>query len=117
MIEARASAAFTADRLLLFGATGDLAQRYLFPSLLHLLRDRLLPTARRLVDRHPETDVVLVGHGTAWTLLVSELSGTAPDLERCRHRVARGRRPGALAEFLVRGAQIVERVRHQRVLR
>src|SRR3546814_5021391 len=30
------------DTLLLFGATGDLAQRYLFPSLLHLLRDRLL---------------------------------------------------------------------------
>ena len=29
------------DSLLLFGATGDLAQRYLFPSLLHLLRDRL----------------------------------------------------------------------------
>ena len=24
---------------------------------------------------------MLVGHGTAWTLLVSELSGTAPDLE------------------------------------
>ncbi|HEX4976645.1 MAG TPA: histidine phosphatase family protein [Nocardioides sp.] len=45
------------------------------------LRDRLLPATRRLVDRHRETDVVLVGHGTAWTLLVSELSGTAPDLE------------------------------------
>ena len=45
------------------------------------LRDRLLPPTRRLLDRHPETDVVLVGHGTAWTLLVSELSGTAPDLE------------------------------------
>jgi broad specificity phosphatase PhoE len=27
-------------------------------------------------------DVVLVGHGTAWTLLVSELSGEPPDLER-----------------------------------
>ena len=45
------------------------------------LRDRLVPAARRLLDRHPETDVVLVGHGTAWTLLVSELTGTAPDLE------------------------------------
>jgi len=31
------------ETLLLFGATGDLAQRYLFASLLNLLRDRLLP--------------------------------------------------------------------------
>ena len=37
------------DTLLLFGATGDLAQRYLFPSLLHLLRDRLLPDGFRVV--------------------------------------------------------------------
>lgn len=31
------------DTLLLFGATGDLAVRMLFPSIAHLLRDRLLP--------------------------------------------------------------------------
>jgi len=37
------------DTLLLFGATGDLAQRYLFPSILHLLRDRLLPEDFRVV--------------------------------------------------------------------
>ena len=37
------------DTLLLFGATGDLAQRYLVPSLLHLMRDRLLPEGFRLV--------------------------------------------------------------------
>ena len=37
------------DTLLLFGATGDLAQRYLFPSLAHLLRDRLLPDDFRVV--------------------------------------------------------------------
>ncbi|MCD9125596.1 glucose-6-phosphate dehydrogenase [Luteimonas fraxinea] len=37
------------DSLLLFGATGDLAQRYLFPSLLHLLRDRLLPDEFRVI--------------------------------------------------------------------
>src|SRR3546814_5448055 len=37
------------DTLLLFGATGDLAHRYLFPSLLHLLRDRLLPDTFRVV--------------------------------------------------------------------
>jgi len=37
------------DTLLLFGATGDLARRYLFPSLLHLTRDRLLPESFRLI--------------------------------------------------------------------
>ena len=37
------------DTLLLFGATGDLAQRYLFPSLAHLLRDGLLPAGFRVV--------------------------------------------------------------------
>src|SRR5690625_1660012 len=37
------------DTLLLFGATGDLARRYLFPSLRHLLRDRLLPDTFRVV--------------------------------------------------------------------
>ena len=37
------------DTLLLFGATGDLSQRYLFPSLVHLLRDRLLPADFRLI--------------------------------------------------------------------
>src|SRR6478735_1696075 len=46
------------DRLLLFGATGDLARRYLFPSLLHLWRDRLLPADFSLVaiGRHEFTD-------------------------------------------------------------
>ena len=37
------------DTLLLFGATGDLAHRYLIPSVLHLLRDRLLPDGFRLI--------------------------------------------------------------------
>jgi glucose-6-phosphate 1-dehydrogenase len=46
------------DRLMLFGATGDLARRYLFPSLLHLWRDRLLPADFSLVaiGRHEFTD-------------------------------------------------------------
>jgi glucose-6-phosphate 1-dehydrogenase len=35
--------------LLLFGATGDLCQRYLFPSLANLLRDRLLPAEFRVI--------------------------------------------------------------------
>lgn len=44
-------------------------------------RDRLLPAVRRILDAHPHTDVVLTGHGTAWTLLVSELTGAPPDLD------------------------------------
>ena len=48
---------------------------------LEALRDRLVPAARRLLARHPQEAVVLVGHGTAWTLLVFELGGTAPDLD------------------------------------
>ncbi len=45
------------------------------------LRERLLPAVRRILATHPDGDVVLAGHGTAWTLLVSELTGAAPDLD------------------------------------
>jgi len=43
--------------LLLFGATGDLAQRYLFPSLANLLRDRLLAPEFQViaVARHEQS--------------------------------------------------------------
>lgn len=44
-------------------------------------RERLVPAVRRILADHAGTDVVLVGHGTAWTLLVAELTGRAPDLE------------------------------------
>ncbi len=37
------------DTMLLFGATGDLAVRMLFPSIAHLLRDRLLPPDFRVI--------------------------------------------------------------------
>ena len=40
---------FTADRLILFGATGDLAQRMLLPSLCALFGDGLLPDGLRIV--------------------------------------------------------------------
>jgi glucose-6-phosphate 1-dehydrogenase len=39
----------TADTLLLFGATGDLAQRMLLPSLCALHADRLLPPQLTIV--------------------------------------------------------------------
>lgn len=48
---------------------------------LAVTRDRLLPAVRRLLDAHTATDLVLAGHGTAWTLLVSELTGAPPDLD------------------------------------
>ncbi len=47
-------------------------------------RARLLPAVRRILEVHGDDDVVLVGHGTAWTLLVAQLSKRAPDLERWR---------------------------------
>ena len=40
---------FTADRLILFGATGDLAQRMLLPSLCALHGEGLLPADLRIV--------------------------------------------------------------------
>src|SRR5690348_3339500 len=40
---------FTAETLLLFGATGDLAQRMLLPSLCALDADKLLPENLRIV--------------------------------------------------------------------
>jgi broad specificity phosphatase PhoE len=45
-------------------------------------RERLLPAVRRILDVHGDDDVVMVGHGTAWTLLVAALTGREPDLVR-----------------------------------
>ncbi len=51
---------FTADRLLLFGATGDLAQRMLLPSLCALHDDRLVADDLRIIctarSEHDDTD-------------------------------------------------------------
>lgn len=45
-------------------------------------RDRVRSAARQLLSVHRDEDVVLVGHGTAWTLLAAELTGHRPDLAR-----------------------------------
>jgi broad specificity phosphatase PhoE len=45
-------------------------------------RDRVVPAVRRILDVHGDDDVVLVGHGTAWTVLVAELTGREADLAR-----------------------------------
>jgi broad specificity phosphatase PhoE len=44
-------------------------------------RERVVTAVEGILDQHPGHDVVLVGHGTAWTLLRSELSGEPPDLD------------------------------------
>ncbi|MGH3509861.1 MAG: histidine phosphatase family protein [Nocardioidaceae bacterium] len=43
-------------------------------------RERVVPAVRRLLAAEGDSDLVLVGHGTAWTLVVAGLTGSAPDL-------------------------------------
>ncbi len=45
-------------------------------------RDRVVPAVRRLLEVHGEEDVVLVGHGTAWALVVADRTGRPPDLDQ-----------------------------------
>ena len=42
--------------------------------------ERVVGAVRRLLQS-PGGDLVLVGHGTAWTVLVAALTGRAPDLD------------------------------------
>ncbi len=44
-------------------------------------RDRILPAVHRILADHSGDEVVLVGHGTAWTVLSAELTGRPPDLD------------------------------------
>ncbi|GAB3814686.1 hypothetical protein GCM10028820_11050 [Tessaracoccus terricola] len=46
-------------------------------------RGRLLTAVEPLLS--DEHDVILVGHGTAWTVLAAALTGDEPDLERWQH--------------------------------
>ncbi|MEQ7124702.1 histidine phosphatase family protein [Actinopolymorpha sp. B11F2] len=43
--------------------------------------DRVVGAVGRIREGCPDDDVVLVGHGTAWTLLVSALTGRPPDFD------------------------------------
>jgi broad specificity phosphatase PhoE len=43
-------------------------------------RRRVLAATGRILATHAGKDIVLVGHGTAWTLLRAALSGTEPNL-------------------------------------
>lgn len=44
-------------------------------------RERVAPAVRRILELHRDVEVVLVGHGTAWTLTVSALTGAPADFE------------------------------------
>lgn len=45
-------------------------------------RDRVVGAVRPILAAHAGQDVVLVGHGTAWTVLAAALTGEPPDLDR-----------------------------------
>ena len=47
-------------------------------------RSRLAKAVSGIVSAHTGEDVVLVGHGTAWTIVAAELTGMPPDLTRWR---------------------------------
>ena len=49
---------------------------------LSVCRDRVVAAVGPVLAAHVGEDVVLVGHGTAWTVLAAELTGHPPDLER-----------------------------------
>ncbi len=48
---------------------------------LAVTRRRVVAAVRGILEVHRTGDVVLVGHGTAWTLLQAELTGQEPDLD------------------------------------
>jgi len=51
---------------------------------LTMARQRVVAAVRGLLAQ-TAGDVVLVGHGTAWTLLVADVTGNQPDLESWTH--------------------------------
>src|ERR1044072_5006198 len=79
----------TADSLLLFGATGDLAQRMLLPSLFALHADRLLP---------PDLEIL----GTARADLSNDGFRTLVESALAKHLPADRRLSGSSADFLSR---------------
>ena len=47
-------------------------------------RERVVRSVEGILAAHGDDDVVLVGHGTAWTVLAAALTATEPDLDRWR---------------------------------
>jgi glucose-6-phosphate 1-dehydrogenase len=81
--------ALTADKLLLFGATGDLAQRMLLPSLFALHADRLLP---------PDLEILGAARGSMSNDGFRHLAEAA----LAKHLPADRRRSGSSTDFLKR---------------
>jgi glucose-6-phosphate 1-dehydrogenase len=92
--------------ILLFGATGDLAQRYLFLSLAHLLRDNLLPADVRIVAiarqplGTPQFREHLAGAMQEKMAIDANESGIQQMLARCEYVAADLREPALLAAAL-----------------
>lgn len=95
-----------ASLLVLFGATGDLAQRMLLPSLYALERDRLLPSALRLLGSAVETvDFhVLLATAVQRTVAAGEFDPAALErlLARCHYQAADFEQPASLAALAAR---------------
>ena len=51
---------------------------------LAVCRDRVVRAAEGALATYRDADVVMVGHGTAWTVLAAVLTGSEPDLDRWR---------------------------------
>src|SRR5215472_15824748 len=81
--------ALTADTLLLFGATGDLAQRMLLPSLFALHADRLLP---------PDLEIL----GAARANLSDDGFRILAETALAKHLPDDRRRPGSSSDFFSR---------------
>jgi len=47
-------------------------------------RERVVGAVEPVLAAYGDEDVVLVGHGTAWTVLAAALTGAEPDLDRWR---------------------------------
>jgi glucose-6-phosphate 1-dehydrogenase len=78
------------ETLLLLGATGDLAQRYIFPSLANLLRDRLLPAEFRVVAVARQHQTVEAFRGSLGAALSAKagLEASAPEVADLLARTA-----------------------------
>lgn len=53
---------------------------------LNACQARVVAAVTKIRADHPQSDLVLVGHGTAWTMLVAHLTDTEPDLTALRAR-------------------------------
>jgi len=51
---------------------------------LAICQERVVRAVDGILAAHQDTEVVLVGHGTAWTVLAAALTGTQPNLDEWR---------------------------------